>query len=104
MNETGVRYDSPNSNKKVVRIDTAATINGNRARKEAKTNASTANAPSPATIVSTSTLGPFVEPPELKAAMPVTPTWSPGKRRATAFWAATSGTLGPKPLLGGPKR
>ena len=47
----------------VVRIETAAMRSGTSARSDAKTNASTARAPSAPSSVSSSTLGPPLSPP-----------------------------------------
>src|ERR1700722_3387034 len=104
MNETDVIYESPSSKRNVVRIDTEAMTNGNNARNEAKTNANTANAATPAESVSIRTLGPLEDPPELSAVMPVSPTSSPGSALVTLAWAAAMRGSAPRLVSGGANR
>ncbi len=60
-----------------MRIETAATTRGMKARNDANTKSRTARAPSPPSRVSTSTLLPPVSSPTASASIPVTPTAAP---------------------------
>ncbi len=67
--------------RKAVVTDAAAISSGTTASSEAKTKARIARAPSAPIRISSSTLGPVVEPPALvSGAMPVTWTRDPGGR------------------------
>src|SRR4051812_21079171 len=78
MNDTCVRYVSGNSSRNDVRIDTAATTIGRKARNEANTKASTARAPTAPSSTSVNTPGPLLSEPVASASSPVTPTVDPG--------------------------
>jgi len=104
MNDTDVRYDNPRSRRNVERMATEAMSSGTKARKDAKTNARTARAPTPARRVSMRTLGPADVPPELRALIPVWPTWSPGSDLVTEATEEVRAGFAPKPLLGGANR
>ncbi len=74
MKCTLVTCESPNSARKVEEMDTAATISGTAARKDANTNANTASAPRAPMSVSSRTPGPSSAEPADSAWMPVSST------------------------------
>jgi hypothetical protein len=87
---TSVNVVRPSTIRNVVRIDTVAMTNGTKARNDANTKASTANAPSPPSRVSTSTLGPLLSPPPASMSYEVRPASSPVRSAAALTAARTS--------------
>lgn len=76
MKDTSVRYVRPRTTSNVVRIETAATTSGTKARNEANTKARTTRAPAAPMRVSVKTPGPFDDVPASSWSNPVRPTWS----------------------------
>ncbi len=92
MTETSVTVASGQTRRKVVGIATSAISSGTIAMKDAKTNARTRSAPTPATSASTTTLVPPPVSPSAAAARsasrPVTATGEPATvTPASAAWA-----------------
>ena len=78
MKEMSVTPVRPQTMRKVVRIEAAATSSGVIARNDPNTSASTTSAPTPPKIVSTRTSAPPPPPSEVaSASLPVTVTVSP---------------------------